>query len=79
MTCPFCSSDMQHGKIVADPRRKLRWLPSTAQPTATEKFLAYSQFGQLTGVTYSMLDSAAVEADFCPNCRKMIFDTDIKN
>lgn len=76
MNCPFCGKAMEHGEIVGDGRTKIRWEPEGLYPTRLDKIFADPWHGRLTGAVYQA--GVRITADFCPTCKKMVFDTDIE-
>ena len=77
MNCPYCGGPMEHGEITGDGRGKVRWVPEGELPTKLDRFFADPYRRRLTGATYKMF-CFWIQSDYCPKCRKMIFDTDIE-
>lgn len=79
MECPYCKKEMQSGMIFGNGGSSVRWkdgrddLPS---------FLETS-FGKmkLEAVDYFVHFPAmfTIDADYCENCKIMLFKTDISN
>lgn len=70
MKCPFCGEEMQHGAICGDGRSRVSW-------EAEGEKIGF--FDKLAGV--GLIDAKytwgwfRIEADYCQQCHKMIFDT----
>lgn len=77
MICPFCGGEMQHGKFLFDGRTKSGWLEDTKKYSKLNIFPG--QYKTLSSVHLSspLPVLANMEGDFCPKCKKMIFDTNI--
>ena len=73
MLCPYCNNEMQHGELMYDHRSPM-----------------YFQVdGQKLGFFYQFVGTGLVEAskgtwmaksiyaDYCPKCKKMIFETEV--
>ena len=73
MTCPFCGKEMTHGFISGDGRSGVYWNEGDTKRTLTDKLVG---IGKLTAAKYT-LATFRIESDYCPACKKMIFDTDI--
>jgi hypothetical protein len=74
MDCPFCGKEMKSGILSGDGRSKVRWKEGEKKSNVWDKL---SLTGGLTGVKYT-LSSFTIPAYFCPDCKKMIFDTDVE-
>ncbi len=75
MKCPFCGGDMCAGIIRYDTRVPMRFESKDTPKSALDRFWdALGGIGILTATQHSNLK---LEADYCPTCRKMIFETDI--
>lgn len=79
MKCPFCGGEMQAGTISFDGRTKLFWLPDGENKSSVQRFLdAIGGIGSLTAGETDFWSRGRLKSDYCPDCRKMIFDTDIE-
>ncbi len=75
MTCPYCGSEMRHGEITADSTI-IRWIEGGTPKSKAAKFFSTGFAGKLLQVPHYAL-RPWIPADFCPKCKKMIFETDI--
>lgn len=73
MKCPYCEKEMLQGLLSGDGRSGVYWKEGDKKPTVFEKM---GGSFRVTAVKYS-LPSFSIEAYYCPDCKKMIFDTDI--
>lgn len=74
MTCPFCGKEMQAGIISGDGRSKVYWEPEEEKLAIMDKIAGKG----MIDAEYS-LTKFKIQCDYCKNCRKMIFDTNISN
>ncbi|MBP3240506.1 MAG: MarR family transcriptional regulator [Oribacterium sp.] len=74
MKCPFCANEMQQGIISGDGRSGVIWEAGGKKISALDKFIGV---GVITAAKHS-LTKFKIEACYCENCKKMIFDTDIQ-
>lgn len=75
MTCPFCGSEMRHGEITAD-NTILRWIEGDQPKSKVRKIFSLRTEGNLLKVPQTAW-RPWIPADFCPKCKKMIYETDI--
>lgn len=73
MKCPFCEQEMILGTISGDGRSRVFWTTAEDKISLMDKIVGK---GMVESVSYS-LGTFKVEAQYCPHCKKMIFDTDI--
>lgn len=74
MQCPYCHQEMQAGTIAGDGRGgKLYWQLEGEKASFFDKL---SGTRQIEAAKYT-LASFTIEANYCPACKKMIFETDI--
>ncbi|MBR1863354.1 MAG: hypothetical protein IJ806_04640 [Ruminococcus sp.] len=75
MICPYCNKEMKKGILSGDGRSAVTW------KEGDKKAGFYDKLG-LAGYTVTAvrrtLAAFTVESYFCPECKKMIFDTDVK-
>ena len=74
MNCPFCGKEMQQGILSGDGRSAVTFKPGEKKTGWFDRFIGIDK---LTAAKYN-LTTFTIEADYCPGCKKMIFDTDIK-
>lgn len=74
MNCPFCNKEMIKGVMTGDGRRKVRWHAEGEKISLTES--AFTEKG-LIDANYT-LTKFNIDSFYCENCRKMIFETDVK-
>lgn len=78
MTCPYCGCEMRHGEITSADRglhNHLLWIEG--EPLSKKrKFFGLHKTGKLMQMPY-VGTKYWIPADFCPKCKKMIFETDI--
>lgn len=75
MTCPYCGSEMRHGEITADSTI-VRWIEGREPQSKLRKFFTLPTKGKLLKIPHFAF-TPWIPADFCPKCRKMIFETEI--
>ena len=75
MICPFCNKEMQSGILSGDGRSALTWKAGEKKTGGFDRFLG---IGKLTAAKHT-LTTFTIETDYCPSCKKMIFETDIQN
>ena len=76
MTCPFCRGQMRAGTMLADTRKRAGWYPDDAPLGKLDLF--FGTYPRLTAAKHGF-NYLRVKSDYCPRCKKMIFDTDIEN
>lgn len=78
MTCPYCGGEMRHGEITTvdnGMRNILQWMEG--EPLSKgKKLLGSCRSGKMLQMPYVGF-RYWIPADFCPKCKKMIFETDI--
>ena len=74
MNCPYCGKEMQQGILSGDGRSAVTFKAGDKKTGAFDRFIG---IGKVTAAK-SSLTTFTIEADYCPACKKMIFDTDIK-
>ena len=65
---------MQHGILSGDGRSAVTFKPGNKKTGGFDRFLGINK---LTAAKYT-LTAFTIDADYCPDCKKMIFDTEIK-
>lgn len=73
MLCPYCNNEMQHGDITADPRGGMFFLKEGEKRSIGDALGGVGRIEAAKG-GWSKLK---LPADYCPTCKKMIFDTEI--
>ena len=72
MRCPFCGKEMRKGVLSGDGRSKVFWEHENEKLGVMDKL-----FGKgMIDAEYS-LSKFKIQADYCDDCKKMIFSTDI--
>lgn len=74
MKCPFCEKEMKKGIISGDGRSKIFWEPQNEKLSVMDKMVGKG----MIDADYS-LAKFKIQADYCENCQKMIFSTNISN
>ena len=74
MNCPFCGKEMQHGILSGDGRSAVTFKPGEKKTGWFDRLIGIDK---LTAAKYT-LTAFMIDADYCPGCKKMVFDTDIK-
>lgn len=75
MNCPYCGGEMRHGEITTDTTI-IRWVEGQEPKSKFWKFHAPRTAGKLLQIPHFAW-KPWIPADFCPKCKKMIFETDI--
>lgn len=75
MKCPYCDKEMVKGIMSGDGRTPISWTAGEKKARAFDRWVL--GMGTVTAAKMS-LTSFAIESYYCKDCRKMIFDTDIK-
>lgn len=75
MKCPYCGKEMQKGILSGDGRANVTW---KAGEKKTGEFDRLIGIGKVTAAKHT-LTTFTIEAEYCIYCKKMIFDTEIKN
>lgn len=74
MDCPYCGKEMQRGEICGETRTKIRWMPENRfHLSSADKLCSEAHYV----AALSAPGRFWIQADYCPACRKMIFETDI--
>ncbi len=73
MNCPYCTKKMKKGKIYTAGGAVPYWLEDGDKRRIEDVFTGRS----LLPVQSSLM-SRSLESYYCPDCRKMIFDTVIQ-
>ena len=73
MTCPFCGKEMKKGILSGDGRQGLHWKEGEKRANIMDTL------GGACALTAKMggLSVFTLESHFCPDCKKMIIDTDV--
>ena len=75
MNCPFCNKEIPKGILSADGRSTVRW------KEGDKKMGVFEGIGGIGIVTAAKQKHSwcafTIEAYFCRECKKMIFDTDV--
>ena len=66
---------MQQGILSGDGRSNVTWKQGSKRSGALERMIGV---GKVTAAKLT-LTSFTIDAAYCPDCKKMIFDTDISN
>ncbi len=75
MQCPYCKKEMQKGVISGDGRCKMYWETEDKKPGFFDKLNGTCR---VSAAKY-ILGELRIDAFFCSECKKMIFDTDIQS
>lgn len=73
MLCPYCQNEMQRGEIIADPRGGMFFRQEGKKLGFWDSLAGVGRIEAAKG-GWSKLK---LPADYCPKCKKMIFDTEI--
>ncbi len=73
MNCPFCGKEMLKGILSGDGRSAVSWKQGDSKAGLMDRIVGS---GMVTAAKRS-LATFTIESFFCPDCRKMIFDTDV--
>ena len=73
MKCPFCEQEMIAGEMSGDGRSRVYWEAYGDKLGLADKIAGKGRIGS---VQYS-IGKFKLQSQYCPNCKKMIFDTDI--
>lgn len=78
MICPFCDREMKSGTIHFDGRARMRWFADDESKSRSDRFWdSLGGVGELTGAEYNWAGDGKFKSDYCPSCKKMVFETDI--
>lgn len=75
MKCPFCGKETVSGQITGDGRSQVHFEPNGKKINALDKALGVG----IIDVKYSKMRKFSIDADYCPDCRKMMFDTEVRD
>jgi len=75
MKCPYCEKEMQKGIMSGDGRAPVTWKEGEKKTGTFDRWVLGT--GTVTAAKMS-LTAFSIESYYCRDCRKMIFDTDIK-
>jgi len=70
MKCPYCEKDMRPGSIGAD--NLLSWMPEGERATGGTRWAKSPN--SIVLAKYYLLSPAAVQAFYCPDCKKIVID-----
>ena len=73
MICPYCKNEMQHGEITVDRRSPIIFRQEGVKRTLGDMFWGVGRVQAGLGNGWKQ----GIPADYCPQCKKMIFDTEI--
>ncbi len=73
MKCPYCNQEMQKGILSGDGRSRVYWKAGDEKANFMDKL---SGKGKIRGIKYT-LAAFIIHANYCADCKKMIFETDI--
>ena len=73
MMCPFCGKEMLKGIRSGDGRTPVTWKQGDRKAGILDRLTGT---GTVTAAKRN-LTVFTLEARYCPDCRKMIFDTDV--
>ena len=73
MICPFCGNEMQKGVLSGDGRSQVTWKQGDRKAGIMDRIAGT---GIVTAAKKNLV-IFTIESHFCPDCKKMIFDTDI--
>lgn len=73
MKCPYCEQEMIAGIMSGDGRSRVFWETSEDKLGLMDKVVGK---GMVESVSYS-LAKFKLKTNYCPACKKMIFDTNI--
>lgn len=72
MKCPFCAKEMINGIMSGDGRSKIFWEPQHEKLGMLDKLAGKG----MIDAEYS-LSKFKIQADYCCECQKMVFSTNI--
>ena len=73
MICPFCGKEMRDGILSGDGRSPVTWKQGEKKAGLIDKITGA---GTVTAAKRNLV-TFTIEARYCPDCHKMIFDTDV--
>ena len=73
MLCPYCGKEMKRGIMSGDGRQGITWKEGEKPAGFIDKLCGEG----IVTVAKWKLTQFTIEADFCPDCKKMIIDTDV--
>ena len=74
MICPFCGKEMQQGILSGDGRSNVTFRAGDKMTGGFDRLIGIDK---ITAARYT-LTSFTIDAYYCTDCKKMIFDTEIK-
>ena len=74
MECPYCKKEMKKGILSGDARQGIAW------KEGDKKASMFDKLGGSCKLTAAKcgLSTFTIQAHFCPDCKKMIIDTDVQ-
>ncbi len=73
MICPYCNKEMKKGVLSGDGRSTVSWKEGDKKANFWDKIGGVCN---VDAMKYTLATFSA-EAHYCPDCKKMIIDTDI--
>ena len=73
VTCPFCGKQMEAGILSGDGRSPVTWKQGNKKAGLMD---IISGAGTVTAAKRT-LTAFTIETRYCPDCRRMIFETDV--
>ena len=73
MNCPFCKKEMRKGILSGDGRTPVTWKQGNRKTGLMNKLTGV---GTVTAAKRNLV-AFTIDACYCPDCHKMIFDTDV--
>ncbi len=73
MVCPFCGKEMEKGILSGDGRSAVRWKAGDKKAGFSDTI---ADQGRVTAAKHTIA-AFTIEADYCSECHKMIFDTEV--
>lgn len=71
--CPYCGKEMQKGILSGDGRSRVTWKPGNSKAGWMDKLVGSC----MVTAARMTLTTFTIESYYCPDCGKMIFDTDV--
>ena len=73
MKCPYCGAEMPEGILSGDGRSPVTWKQGGKKAGLMDQIIGT---GTVTAARRT-LTAFTIDAAYCPDCRKMIFDTGV--
>ena len=73
MICPFCGKEMRKGVLSGDRRCGVSWKEGDRKASLADRIVGACR---VTAAKFTPV-SFLIDSWFCPDCGKMIFDTDV--